>query len=232
MVVGKTGPGRKVLETIVEAAVNIASDLGARVIATTRRKDRAGLLRSLGAESVVIESGSIAGAVRELAPGGADRVLDLVGNSALRDSLQAAGVKGRVCQAGFLGGLGPVADFLPAFDMPSGVQFSFFGSFEVNRGLPDLSDPVPEHRRQDRGGHLPGQARPGLRLRRDRRRAPGYGGWRGRRQAGRCGSLAGASRTASRGRVSQRAPTASPGTPSGRVSGLLHGMVSFSIGDA
>jgi NADPH:quinone reductase-like Zn-dependent oxidoreductase len=36
-----------------------------------------------------------------------------------------------VCQAGFLGGLGPVADFLPAFDMPSGVQFSFFGSFEV-----------------------------------------------------------------------------------------------------
>jgi hypothetical protein len=30
-----------------------------------------------------------------------------------------------------LGGLGPVADFLPAFDLPSGVQFSFFGSFEI-----------------------------------------------------------------------------------------------------
>jgi len=114
-----------------QAAVNIASDLGARVIATTRREDRAGLLRSLGAEGVVIESGTIAGEVRKLVPGGADRVLDLVGNSVLRDSLQAARVKGRVCQAGFLGGLGPVADFLPAFDMPSGVQFSFFGSFEV-----------------------------------------------------------------------------------------------------
>jgi NADPH:quinone reductase len=114
-----------------QAAVNIASDLGARVIATTRRESRVSLLRSLGAEGVVIESGAIAGEVRELAPGGADRVLDLVGNSALRDSLQAARVKGRVCQAGFLGGLGPVADFLPAFDVPSGVQFSFFGSFEV-----------------------------------------------------------------------------------------------------
>jgi NADPH2:quinone reductase len=114
-----------------QAAVNIASDLGARVIATTRRESRVPLLRSLGAEGVVIESGAVAGEVRELAPGGADRVLDLVGNSALRDSLQAARVKGRVCQAGFLGGLGPVADFLPAFDMPSGVQFSFFGSFEV-----------------------------------------------------------------------------------------------------
>jgi NADPH:quinone reductase-like Zn-dependent oxidoreductase len=114
--------------------VNIASDLGARVIATTRRADRAGLLRSLGAEGVVIETGGIAGDVRGLVPGGADRVLDLVGNSVLRDSLRAARAGGRVCQAGFLGGLGPVADFLPAFDMPSGVQFSFFGSFEVGTG--------------------------------------------------------------------------------------------------
>ena len=113
-----------------QAAVNIATDLGARVIATTRREDRAGLLRSLGAEGVVIESGTIAGEGRSLVPDGADRVLDLVGNSALRDSLQAAAVRGRVCQAGFLGGLGPVADFLPAFDRPSGVQFSFFGSCE------------------------------------------------------------------------------------------------------
>jgi NADPH:quinone reductase len=117
-----------------QAAVNIANGIGARVIATTRRADRAGLLRSLGADDVVIETGAITGEVRGLAPGGAERVLDLVGNSVLRDSLRAAGAGGRVCQAGFLGGLGPVADFLPAFDMPSGVQFSFFGSFEVGTG--------------------------------------------------------------------------------------------------
>lgn len=122
-----------------QAALNIARDLGARVIATTRRENRVPLLRSLGAESAVIDTGSIAGAVRELVPGGADRVLDLVGNSALRDSLRAVGAKGRVCQAGFLGGLGPVADFLPAFDMPSGVQFSFFGSFEVGTAAYPIS---------------------------------------------------------------------------------------------
>ena len=128
-----------------QAAVNIASDLGARVIATTRRGDRSGLLRSLGAEGVVIECGTIADEVRKLVPGGADRVLDLVGNSVLRDSLQAVRVKGRVCQAGFLGGLGPVADFLPAFDMPSGVQFSFFGSFEVgNPSYPISAIPFQE----------------------------------------------------------------------------------------
>ncbi|HEY2131112.1 MAG TPA: zinc-binding dehydrogenase [Streptosporangiaceae bacterium] len=114
-----------------QAAVNIAREAGAQVIATTRRADRAALLRSLGAAHVVTETGTIADEVRGLRPGGADRVLDLVGNSVLRDSLQAVAPTGRVCQAGFLGGLGPVADFQPVFDMPSGVQFSFFGSFEV-----------------------------------------------------------------------------------------------------
>jgi NADPH:quinone reductase len=122
-----------------QAAVNVGCGLGARVIATTRRADRAGLLRSLGVESIVIDAGEIAGEVRSLLPGGADRVLDLVGNSVLRDSLRAARAGGRVCQAGFLGGLGPVADFLPAFDMPSGVQFSFFGSFEVGSATYPIS---------------------------------------------------------------------------------------------
>jgi NADPH2:quinone reductase len=114
-----------------QAAINLAAEMGARVIATTRREERAGLLRSLGAESVVIDAGELAGAVRELEPRGVDAVLDLVGNSVLRDSLRAVRTGGRVCQAGFLGGLGPVDDFMPVFDMPSGVQFSFFGSFEV-----------------------------------------------------------------------------------------------------
>jgi NADPH:quinone reductase-like Zn-dependent oxidoreductase len=114
-----------------QAAVNIASDLGARVIATTRREDRRRLLRSLGADDVVIETGEIAEAVRHLVPGGVDCALDLVGNSVLRDSLGAVRTRGRLCQAGFLGGLGPVEAFQPVFDMPSGVQFSFFGSFEL-----------------------------------------------------------------------------------------------------
>jgi NADPH:quinone reductase len=129
-------PGQSLLvrggtSALGQAAINLAADLDARVIATTRREERVGRLRSLGAASVVIGSGEIAGPVRELEPGGVDAVLDLVGNSVLRDSLRAVRTGGRVCQAGFLGGLGPVEDFMPAFDLPSGVQFSFFGSFEV-----------------------------------------------------------------------------------------------------
>ena len=47
--------------------------------------------------------------------------------------------RGHVRQAGFLGGLGPVEDFLPVFDPPSGVQFSFFGSFEIGSDAYPLS---------------------------------------------------------------------------------------------
>ena len=136
---GQTLLVRGAISALGQAAVNIARDLGAAVIATTRRDDRAGLLRSLGADQVVIDNGQIAADVRALVPGGADRVLDLVGNSALRDSLKAVRVNGRLCQAGFLGGLGPVDQFLPIVDMPSGVQFSFFGSFEVGTGAFPLS---------------------------------------------------------------------------------------------
>jgi NADPH:quinone reductase len=57
----------------------------------------------------------------------------------LRDSLQAVRAKGRVCQAGFLGGLGAVDSFLPAFDIPSGVQVSFFGSFKIGSGAYPIS---------------------------------------------------------------------------------------------
>jgi NADPH:quinone reductase-like Zn-dependent oxidoreductase len=129
-------PGQSLLvrgatSALGQAAVNIASDLGARVITTTRRQDRAELLRSLGAEEVVVNDGPIAERVRALVPDGVDRALDLVGNSVLRDSLRAVRRRGRICQAGFLGGLGPVENFLPVFDLPSGVQFSFFGSFEL-----------------------------------------------------------------------------------------------------
>jgi NADPH:quinone reductase-like Zn-dependent oxidoreductase len=142
---GQTLLIRGATSALGQAAVNIAADIGATVIATTRREDRAEMLRSLGADHVIIDSGQIADDVRELVPGGVDAVLDLVGNSALRDSLRAVRPKGRVCQAGFLGGLGPVESFLPAFDMPSGVQFSFFGSFEVgSEAYPLAAIPLQE----------------------------------------------------------------------------------------
>ena len=143
-------PGQTVLvrgatSALGQAAVNIAAEEGAAVIATTRRPDRAGLLREIGAARILIDDGQLADQVR--ADGiDVDCVFDLVGNSALRDSLRVVRPRGRVCQLGFLGGLAPVAGFDPIADLPTGVQLSFYGSaFVLGSAAFPLTDiPLPE----------------------------------------------------------------------------------------
>ena len=75
-----------------------------------------------------------------------------------------------MCQAGFLGGLGPVDGFLPIVDMPSGVQFSFFGSFELGTDAFPLSDdPAPGDRRKVEAGDYTASPRACSRSRRSPR---------------------------------------------------------------
>jgi NADPH:quinone reductase len=112
-----------------QAALNIAAHAGAHVIASTRNPQRLPMLKSLGAEHVVLEGADFSSRVREIAPQGLDAVLDLVGNSTLLDSLTLTRRHGRVCEAGWLGGLAPIREFNPLLQMPSGVHFSLFGSF-------------------------------------------------------------------------------------------------------
>jgi len=125
-------PGQTVLvrgatSALGQAAVNVAAGAGVTVLASTRRADRAGLLRGIGAATVLTDGGRLADEVadRGLA---VDGVLDVVGNTVLRDSLRVVRPRGRVCQVGFLGGLAPVDGFDPLADLPSGVQLSFYGS--------------------------------------------------------------------------------------------------------
>jgi NADPH2:quinone reductase len=141
--------GLKAGETIVirgatsalgQAAVNIAAQAGAHVIATTRNAQRVSLLESLGAERVEFERADLASGIRKQNPNGVDAVLELVGNSTLLDSLAMVRRGGHVCLAGFLGGLAPIPSFNPLLQMPSGVHFSFFGSFMYGSPEFPLSD--------------------------------------------------------------------------------------------
>jgi NADPH:quinone reductase-like Zn-dependent oxidoreductase len=111
-----------------QAAINLAADSGAIVVATTRSDRKAAHLRSLGADAVLLEKGELSNAVRARHPEGVDCVLDIVGNTVLRDSLRMLKKGGRLCQAGFLGGGEPVEKFNPILDLPSGVSLSFFAS--------------------------------------------------------------------------------------------------------
>ena len=121
-----------------QAALKMAVNAGVRVIATTRDRDRFSMLEKLGAERCEIEPPDLAKHIAEAQR--IDRVLNLVGNSVLLDSLTMLRRGGRSCLAGFLGGLAPVPDFNPLPQMSSGVHFSFFGSFVFGTpGFP-LSD--------------------------------------------------------------------------------------------
>ncbi|MFG2367267.1 zinc-binding dehydrogenase [Streptomyces mirabilis] len=124
---GETIMVRGATSSLGQAAVNLAVDHGATVLATTRNPAHVPLLKELGATDVLIDDGALAAQVRERGVS-VDAVFDVVGNSVLRDSLALVRPRGRVCQLGFLGGFAPVRDFDPITDLPSGVQLSFFGS--------------------------------------------------------------------------------------------------------
>jgi NADPH:quinone reductase-like Zn-dependent oxidoreductase len=134
---------RGATSAVGQAAVNLAVDAGATVIATTRTPGRVPSLRDLGAAEVLIDDGVLAPQIRAMHPRGIDAVLDLVGNAVLRDSLQCVAPRGRVCQIGFLGGLDPVVDFNPLADLPSGVALSTFASAFVLGGEGFPIDDVP-----------------------------------------------------------------------------------------
>jgi NADPH:quinone reductase-like Zn-dependent oxidoreductase len=126
---GQTLVVRGATSALGQAAVNIAAHAGAHVIATTRDPKRVGSLEALGAKQVMLDSADLPRHVREAHPRGVDAVLELVGNSTLVGSLAMVRRDGRLCLAGFLGGMAPVAEFMPVAQLPSGVHLSFFGSF-------------------------------------------------------------------------------------------------------
>lgn len=122
------------------AAINLAVQTGAEVTATTRNTERFADLESLGAKEVLLEAPDLSTRLLGEGRNKFDAVLELVGNSTLLDSLNLVRRGGRVCLAGFLGGLGPIPDFNPLLQMASGVHFSFFGSFVFGNPEFPLSD--------------------------------------------------------------------------------------------
>jgi NADPH:quinone reductase len=104
---------RGATSTIGAAALDLAVDAGVEVTATTRRADRLETLQSWGAKEAVIESPELPslftdsqGNVKKF-----DKILNLICNSVLLQSVSLTRPGGRMLQAGWLGGLAPVKDF-------------------------------------------------------------------------------------------------------------------------
>lgn len=99
------------------------SGLGVYVTSTTRTVKRISQLEALRVREVLIEGPQPQ--LSERISDKFDAILELVGNSTVVDSIKMARRGGRVCLAGFLGGLAPIPDFNPLLQMASGVHSPF-----------------------------------------------------------------------------------------------------------
>jgi NADPH:quinone reductase-like Zn-dependent oxidoreductase len=119
---GQTLLVRGATSSVGMAALGLGIAAGLRILATTRNPDKAEILRERGADEVLIDEGSFAGAA-------VDGVLDLVGGPAVLDSLRAVVAPGGiVCNSGILGGTWAIDGFYPISAIPSGVRLTSFGS--------------------------------------------------------------------------------------------------------
>jgi NADPH:quinone reductase-like Zn-dependent oxidoreductase len=119
------------------AAATIAKTRGARVSSTTRNADRHQLLRSAGADQVFTDTGSIAEEVKRVLPDGADKVLELVGVTTLKDSLRCAKEGGIVCMTGIVGNKWSFDNFSPMEAIPTAVCLtSYAGEAEDFMRMP------------------------------------------------------------------------------------------------
>lgn len=125
---------RGATSTLGQAALNLAVSAGAAVTATTRQEARFSALKKMGAADTKQESKDLESQFGQSPR--FDKVLNLIGNSVLLESIRLTRPGGRMLQAGWLGGLDPVPDFNPMLQMEPGVHFSLFHSKVL--GSPDF----------------------------------------------------------------------------------------------
>jgi len=122
------------------AALQIAHALGAHVIATTHREKYVELLRSFGADEVVLDDGVLEGTgVR------ANKVLELSGPKTLADSLACLEHGGICCDTGILGGQFTLEGFDPIKDIPNGCYLTgFFSNYPTQEVMNQVFSFVAE----------------------------------------------------------------------------------------
>lgn len=117
------------------AALQLAKSIGATVISTTRNPGKIELLKQSGADHILLDDDSLADELFAVAPGGADKVLELVGTVTLKSSLGLAAEYGIVCVTGILAGEWVMDGFEPMVDIPTNVYLTSFTSTPVKRDL-------------------------------------------------------------------------------------------------
>jgi NADPH2:quinone reductase len=141
----QSSPGQSLLvrggtSSIGMATAVLAKRQGLTVYATTRREQARAQLESVGVDHVLIDDGSVADRLREIAPDGVDGAVELVGVNVLKDTLRAVRPGGTVCFTGMLSDQWTIPEFYPMDWLPNGVRLTAY-SGEAG----DLPAPVLQH---------------------------------------------------------------------------------------
>ncbi len=123
------------------AAVQIAKALGCRVIATTHRESKFGLLKD--ADEAVLDTGNIAEVLKTK---GITKALELVGPKTVKDTMLGMQKGGIVCNTGILGNVYVLNGFDPIKDIPNGVYLTgFFSNYPTAETMKQIMDFLNEH---------------------------------------------------------------------------------------
>lgn len=109
------------------AAIQLAKAMGCTVIGTTRKEERLGFIKEVGADFAMLDDGTLTKQVFKIFPKGITKVLELVGPTAIEDTAKLLRKHGIICSTGQLGG-SSCQDFDLIKTIPNGVYLSSFYS--------------------------------------------------------------------------------------------------------
>jgi NADPH:quinone reductase-like Zn-dependent oxidoreductase len=129
------------------AAAAIAKNHGAKVTSTSRNPAHEALLKSSGADEMLVDDGNLAAKV-----GGAkfDKVLEMIGVTTLKDSLRCASEGGIVCMTGIVGNKWSFDDFAPMDAIPTAVCLTAYAGESDDF----MRTPLDEIAQQVKAGNL------------------------------------------------------------------------------
>ena len=110
------------------ASIVYAKLQGANVIATTRKEENKARLLEMGADLVIIDTGSIEAQVKASQFSSVDKAIELVGANTIKDTMSSLRRWGEAVFVGFLGGKPVAEQFHFMNDLPNTIKLSFFGS--------------------------------------------------------------------------------------------------------
>ena len=118
---GTSGVGIAFLRLVKAGFPNVV------VTGTTRKADKRQQLLDAGFDEVIVDSDNVLQTEERY-----DRVLDLIGPAALRDTFAHTAPEGIICVTGLLGGKWTLDDFDPLEDMPADAYLTAFHSGNAN----------------------------------------------------------------------------------------------------